>query len=70
MSFVNVSIDKCIAGKCRNSFQPDSDLQNGDGFSSVSVAAENVVGEGVAKNCTAQTISELHTSELLHYDDN
>ena len=67
---MNVSIDKCIAGRCRNSFQPVSDLQNVDGFSRVSIAAENVVGEGVTRNCTAQTIGELHTSELLHYDDN
>ena len=56
-----MSVAECIAGRCRNSFQPVSDLQNSDGFSTVSVAAENVVGEGVARNCTAQNISELHT---------
>lgn len=63
----NVSTAKCTAGKCSNHFQPVSDLQNVDGFSSVSVAAENVVGEGVARSCTAQTISEFCiTSIVIH----
>ena len=55
----NVNISACTTGRCSHSF----DLRSGSVSSSydrVSVAAVNVVGEGTAKTCTTQTISELN----------
>ena len=52
----NVNIARCTAGRCSHTFQPPSNLPSS--FDSVSVAAENVVGQGAAAKCTAQSISE------------
>ena len=54
----NVSIAECTAGRCSHRFEPPSNPPSS--YGSVSVAAEkNVVGVGVARTCTTQTISEL-----------
>ena len=55
----NVNIAECTAGRCSYIFEPSSNLPSS--YDSVSVAAENVVGVGAARTCTAQTISELIT---------
>ena len=54
----NVNIDSCTAGRCSHTFEPP--LNPPSSYDSVSVAAENVVGVGAARPCTAQTISELN----------
>ena len=53
----NVNIPTCTAGRCSHTFEPPSNPPSS--YDSVSVAAENVVGVGAARNCTTQTISEL-----------
>ena len=53
----NVNISSCTAGRCSHTFEPPSNPPSS--YDSVSVAAENVVGVGAARTCTAQTISEL-----------
>ena len=53
----NVNIDECTAGRCNHTFEPPSNPP--PSYDSVSVATENVVGVGAARNCTTQTISEL-----------
>ena len=60
----NVNITKCTAGRCSHTFEPPSNPPSR--YDSVSVAAENVVGVGAARLCTAQPISEFPTSELQH----
>ena len=52
----NVNIARCKAGRCNHTFEPPSDPPLT--FNSVSVAAENMVGVGTARTCTAQPISE------------
>ena len=52
----NVNIARCTAGRCSHTFEPASDPPSS--YDSVSVAAENVVGQGAATKCTAQSISE------------
>ena len=52
----NVNIARCTAGRCSHTFQPPSNPPSS--FDSVSVAAENVVGQGAAAKCTAHPISE------------
>ena len=52
----NVNIAKCTAGRCSHTFEPPSHPPSC--YDSVSVAAENVVGVGAARICTAQAISE------------
>ena len=52
-----VNSDRCTAGRCDYTFVPPSNPPSN--YDSVSVAAENVVGVGVARTCTTQTISEL-----------
>ena len=54
----NVNIAECTAGRCSHTFEPPSNPPSS--YDSVSVAAENVVGMGAARTCTAQTISELN----------
>ena len=52
----NVNIARCTAGRCNHTFEPPSNPPTS--YDSVSVAAENVVGVGVARTCTPQPISE------------
>ena len=52
----NVNIARCTAGRCSHTFQPPSNPPSS--FDSVSVAAENVVGQGAVTKCTANPISE------------
>ena len=52
----NVNIARCNAGRCSHTFEPPSNPPTS--YDSVSVAAENVVGQGAATKCTAQSISE------------
>ena len=54
---VNMNIARCTAGRCSHTFEPPSNPPSS--YDSVSVAAENVVGVGTARPCTAQPISEL-----------
>ena len=53
----NVNIAGCTAGKCSHTFEPPSNPPSS--YDSVSVVAENVVGVGTPRTCTAQNISEL-----------
>ena len=53
----NMNVASCTAGRCNHTFEPPSNPPSG--YDSVSVAAENMVGVGAARTCTAQTISEL-----------
>ena len=67
----NVTVAVCTAGSCSHTYEPASNLLNGNvpsSYHSVLVAAENVVGVGAAGNCIAQqSISELST---LFYPEN
>ena len=56
----NVNITRCTVGRCNYTFEPPSNPPLS--YDSVSVTAENVVGVGTARTCTAQTISELLVS--------
>ena len=47
----------CKARTCNYTFEPPSDPPSS--YDRVSVAAENVVGVGAARNLTTQPISEL-----------
>ena len=60
----NVNITSCTAERCSHTFQPPSNPPSS--YDSVSVAAENVVGVGPARTCTAHTISELITFFYYH----
>ena len=53
----DVNTARCTAGRCSHTFEPPSNPPSS--YDSVSVAAENVVGVGATRTCTAQTISEL-----------
>jgi len=58
----SVNIVSCAAGRCSHSFDATYNLLNGSfsvSIDNLSVAAENVVGIGAARTCTAQPISEL-----------
>ena len=61
-SFESVNIARCTARRCKHTFEPKTNLPTS--YDSVSVAAENVVGVGAARTCTAQPISKLHLSLL------
>ena len=50
---INVTIAGCVNGRCSHLFMPNL---SSFGSVHVSVAAQNVVGVGAAKNCTTQTI--------------
>ena len=50
----NVNIAECINGRCSHSFVLPSNRPSS--YYSVSAAAENVVGRGAVRICTAQTI--------------
>ena len=61
--FKVVNISECMGGRCSYSIMPNSYLLNDyppSSYYKMSVAAENVVGVGGARTCTAQTISELN----------
>ena len=62
----NVTVAVCTAGSCSHTYEPASNLLNGNvpsSYHSVSVAVENMVGVGTARNCITQhSISELLTS--------
>ena len=62
-SIVNVSNARCTAERCSHTFVPPSNPPSS--YESVSVAAENVVGVGSARPCTAQNISELNLPCIL-----
>ena len=53
----NVNIARCNAGRCSHTFEPPSNPPTS--YDSVSVVAENVVGVGLVRICTAQPISKL-----------
>ena len=53
----NVSITRCISGRCSHTFKPPSNPPSS--YDSVSVAAENVIGVGATKTCTQQLISKF-----------
>ena len=53
----NVPIARCTAGRCSHTFEPPSNPSSS--YDSVSVAAENVVGVGAARNLTIQPICKL-----------
>ena len=57
MATENVNIAKCTARKCSHTFEPPSNPPSS--YDSVSVAAENVVGVGPARNLTIQPICKL-----------
>ena len=61
-SFETVNIARCTARRCKHTFEPETNLPSS--YGNVSVAAENVVGVGAARTCTAQPISELCLSLL------
>ena len=52
-----MNVARCTVGRCNHTFEPPSNPPSS--YDSVSVAAKNAVGVGAARNCTAQTISEL-----------
>ena len=52
-----VNVARCTAGRCSHTFVAPSNSSSS--YDSVSVTAENVVGEGAARNCTAQPIRKL-----------
>ena len=52
-----VKIARCTAGRCSHTFEPLSNPPSN--YDSVSVAAENVVGVGAARNCITQAIRKL-----------
>ena len=54
----NVDVSMCTDGRCFHTFEPV--VNTTPSYDSVSVAAENVVGVGAAKTCTAQPISEFN----------
>ena len=64
----NVNTTTCRAERCSHTY--NLRLLNVEdvppGYGSVSVAAENVVGFGAARTCTAQTISELKPCAAIH----
>ena len=63
----SVNIARCTAGRCSHTFEPPSNPPSS--YDSVSVVAENVVGVGAARTCTAQTISELTLSFVMVFVD-
>ena len=54
----SVSLARCTAGRCKHTFEPPSNPPSS--YDSVSVVAENVMGVGAARTCTAQGISEFN----------
>ena len=58
MATENVNIALCRAGTCSHTFVLPSNPPSS--YDSVSVAAENVVGVGAARTCTAQPIGEFN----------
>ena len=64
MDTKNVSISECTAGRCSHTFELPSNPPSS--YDNVSVAAENVVGVGAARTCTAQTISEWKITDTLY----
>ena len=60
----DVNISECTDERCSHTFNLLSDSVPSS-FDSVSVAAENVVGVGPAKTCTAQPTSELNIDMFL-----
>ena len=60
---INVNITGCTAGRCIVTLL--NHRQNSpSSYESVSVAAENVVGVGAARKCTAQPISESNDEQI------
>ena len=59
----NVKIARCTAGRCNHTFKPPSNPPAS--YDNVSVAAENVVGMGPSRTCTAQAISEWQCYYVL-----
>ena len=61
-----VVIAMWTAGRCSHTFMPPSNPPSS--YDSVSVAAENVVGIGAARNLTTQPISELKFA-MFHFEN-
>ena len=55
-----MNIAECIVGICEYTYMPASNGSVCSSYDSVAVAAENVMGVGAARTCTAQTISKLN----------
>ena len=64
--YENVNTTTCRAERCSHTYNLLNVENAPSGYDSVSVAAENVVGFGAARTCTAQTISELKPCTAIH----
>ena len=62
----SVNIARCTAGRCSHTFEPPSNPPSS--YESVSVAAENVVGIGAARNLTIQPICKLKFA-MFHFEN-
>ena len=62
----SVNIARCTTGRCSHTFEPPSNPPSS--YDSVSVAAENVVGIGAARNLTIQPISMLKFA-MFHFEN-
>ena len=62
----SVNIARCTAGRCSHTFEPPSNPPSS--YDRVSVAAENVVGIGAARNLTIQPISMLKFA-MFHFEN-
>ena len=61
----NVNITECTAERCSHTFKLPSNPPSS--YDRVSVAAENMMGVGDARTCTAQTISESYSLTVITY---
>ena len=62
----NVNTARCTAGRCSHTFEPPSNPPSS--YDNVSVAAENVVGIGAARNLITQPISKLKFA-MFHFEN-
>ena len=60
----NVNNTECTAERCSDTFELPSNPPSS--YDSVSVAAENMVGVGDVRTCTAQTISESYSRTVIN----
>ena len=67
MDIENVTVAGCISGRCSHAFEPSSNPPSS--YDGVSVAAENVVGVGAERTCTAQTICKCPVKYFLNQHD-
>ena len=64
--YENVNATTCRDERCSHMYNLLTVQSEPSSYDSVSVAAENVVGFGAARTCTAQTISKLKTCVAIH----